>query len=1324
MKSRLLAIAAILSTVIATAPAPAQVEPPPTLAELEGEWIATYWDSDIGGVEGLARIDAAGTAEVVYDDPASGRSVRLQSTSLRLDGGRLVIEFSGQPATTGAKDGTTAPDVAYVIGQPAEEFTVRWGENSATMALKPLAETDRNRITVEFAVDDARLSGHWRYRSHPFIGRAADGHGRDGQVEEDEAGVTWTTGLESWRRPQPVVYGVIPLEDQLALEFFSDGTSAPHYGYPFGPKRTVTGRTRTLFVFGKDLPRDHGRRIAIEAVDGGIAYEELARRSDADRAEIYAALFAEGWKKLEERLPADADGSAVLDGLDAIIVRARLSKAAVPGLNTFRVDGQEVAWLLQFGDNLAQLRIVRPIGRTGQAFEQTGFVFPGEFVRIEVETTHQLPADSIPVLVGVDGAPLLLGDGKGIPAGRDPDNPRIYQTDYIYLDPGLSAGQAVDYRAGLGFHAVPVRQGSRLTALLGEQGLISIPPTIGQATVFETPGDTGVGGNWETWLEASAACADAPEAGVPIDRAHAATIAEYLLSETFTRSVGLETRISVGQHAAMLLLRDTFVRLLERNRAQFGRLGTDEEMLAFRRHLEPLVRQGGTPLAKIKVASLDGVGETEFIWTFEKSILAKLHDRRIDEVEAWAIAATRQALERYRAAMADAIARAQDIETCDVEELLKLTGSGFEPVARIAKSKLMMQQAGVWAPAHRPRAWVDTVALLGDQLDIQERVGDEDTEMVVMSVGLASIPVAVVGGAYGYMGAVIATFVIDIFDVAYGTYKELDQKWAQDREVQFATGAADVLGIARLEEAEARQLSWSQVFVRLGFIVGPAATGMIFDVPDLFKGFEAALHLRKADRGRQAIMSLNAIPPARAGAAPALEAGRAIEAAIDQAAQDAASLPFAASPARRQLAELVQETPATARTVDAPPAAAGGAADGSRPLRINFDDLPDVAENVAEDIAAHLDTIGTASRRSQLDAGTLLGASELDDFAGFSVTPPWERHFRPDDLAELNRHWELRADIRRLMDDAPERLAALLNEGGQRSRRAWEVLRSEPGLDIAQFERRVDSLVRRFEGPHPVHGADYYRQAAPDNGDVTRSLREEGWRAKRSNTNRGELVQLGLDIRDPSGRIGGVRRGYDPDTGTFDMWYAFADLGRMHAAQPGRIDSMIRGGALPFPLGQSGTPAIQFFNMRIMNALGIPYGSANGIRIAKMNHIVNARTVTQLGWFKATYYPTVAWKDIPGDELSAFLQLTHSGRYGAESLGVAGYRVKRAKLVFNKTAKENLGEYRRYFEDGRRPNEPPPLPEDTFDAFMSRHELSSNSPVDGWFDIVFDVEPW
>ncbi len=1315
---------------------PALADPPAvTWDALQGPWKTYYIDAELGGVPGEAKVDGQ-TVTLTLTDPRDGVEVDAPVRSASIEGGELVLELGGPGIQPDRETGEGYPEQTILLPAPEPgEIRLTGGTEDLAIEVEPVGETDTDRVEVRLKlVSDTAMAGRWRYRANPFIARDVNGEGRDGFLEEDGDGTWWVTGGEAWRRPVPQVYGAVPVQDQLAKEMFSDGTSMAWYAYPFHEDAADSGRLRTLFVFGKDLPKDWSQpRAELDSGSPGVTYVEIARLSDFKSAESRRADyrpevaerdremddFTRGREIVKKRL--DEAAAANVDELDAVILRATLDEDVVPGWQTFTYAGSEAAWLLQFGDNTATLRIVRKVDRQSDRHEPTGILYAGETFRIEIETKFALPVDSIPVIAAAVPAGakfddwskggVLMGDGDGIAAIRSAENRRIYRTEFIRTDPRVPRDKAVEAGGGSARHLLHGSQGTRVFAMISSPGTVSIPPPMAQATVFMTAGDTAVGGDWKRWLADAAACAGIENTDrIATERAEAETISEFLINSGVSRFPipgWFDSKVSVGQHAGMLLMRDTFVRQLERNRAGMARLETDEEILAFRRAMEPIVRQEQTPLTRIEVTDIDG-GKTTFDWTFEKAIIGDVHDKRIDEVERWAIQATREALRTYTDLMYETARETREIDPCDVEALLKLTGYEFEAVAALAKAKLMTPAAAplYWAPDYRARAHVDNVALVADSVEIGEKLGEEDRREALLAVAVATIPVAIVGGMAGSSAAIIASFAVDVIDVAVASYSEISEKIGRDAAYDFALAAADVTGMRRLERAEERQRSWAAVVGALFPTVTFATIGAVIDVPDLYKAFREGLYITKAARGRRAMMEALEIEPAAAGApARAEQVAQELEESLERSrvAQAAGDAP---------------ETP-TPLTGSSPDIDAGL----SSPARgVRFDELPDAFADSADDIFRYLDDMDSSDILSQLDEA-LVESAERAAKGGDETTAAGGEALSPASRDLVDRLIARgRADVLDLMEEAGTRIAKLLDDADpDRARYAREVLESDPGLDAAKFEAAVETLYKRR--PRSL-GEDFYAQADPANRELGMALEDAGWRF--------DLDIDGVDgnykIFDPDRRHAEVTRSFDPATGTFKMSYAVAEvkprptgpvIDGLYEVNPGFVRGKIDD-VLPVPNAGSGVPTIQYFTMRLMQKLGVKFGATGdgAIRKAVMSSIANVRTITTLEYLRKLHYPNLPLEDVPAEEMSRWLMMSHSVRYAEGVLAGAGYKVTGANLKFGLSSFSAPTPY------------PISLWEDFFDAraetlieFLARHGMTPDSRAVGNFSIELAVEP-
>lgn len=1300
---------------------------------LQGSWKIFYLDDDLRGVAGEAKVDGQ-SVTITLEDPAKGLQAPQTALSAAIAGDELVLTFFGVSPVQERKTGANFPDETISVGVPdVTSITIKGGTEEISAPIAPMPETDKEYVEVRLKpTSETALVGQWRYRVHPFIGRAEDGYGRAGGLERDEDGVWWASGREVWQRHEPKVFGVVPIQDQLAKEMFSDGTNLPYYSYPFRPGGEDLGKMRTLFVFGQDLPRDWSRSIEIEGGSPGVTYSEIARLSDYESREAaregYRREVAEddhnmddfvrGRKIVKDRL--DESKAANVNELDAVILRATIDDKVVPGWQTFKYGGSEAAWLLQFGDNTGTIRIVRKVERLGDRHEPTGILYTGEIFRIEVETKFKLPVDQIPVVVAsiAPGASLaagnkkgmLIGDGEGIPAIRSAENPRIYRTEFIRNDPRVTTDRSIEAgEGGAKTHIVHGSQGARVFAMISSPGIISIPPSMTQATIFNTSADTAVGGNWNKWLASAAACAGVENADrVITERSEAATISEWLINSGRSRFPipgSFESKVTVAQHAAMMLMRDTFARQLDRNRTGFSRIESDEEILAFRRAMEPIILQGQSPLTRVEVAGIDGQ-PTTFDWSFHESIIGDVHDKRTSDVEKWALRATREALRKYTDLMFQTAKDAREIDECDVEDLLKLTGHDFDAVAALAKTKLMVPAAKplYWAPDYRARGHVDTVKFAADTVRIGEQLGEADRREAALAVAVATVPVAIVGGFAGSSAAIVATFAVDVIDVGGSTYAEISSKLGRDAEYDFAFAAADVIGMQRLETAESRQRGWASVFGQLFPTLAFASIGILVDVPDIYRAFGEGLRMTRVARGRRALTEGLEIEQA-AAAAP--RRAQAVAEELEETLE------------RARLAQAAGEAPAAPPNLrGSDPEIDAGLAPPARGVR--FDELPDALTDSADDIFSYLDDLASSGVLSRLDDAVLEGAEGTgrrsdDAFA-------WEAGLSAESRALTDRLIaRARTDVLDLMEEAGGRIARLLdNADPDKARYAREVLESEPGLSPEAFEKAVETLYKRR--PREI-GEDFFKQADPADRQIGEALEQAGWRSQLEI----DGTDGGYKIYDPDRRAGEIVRSFDPSDGTFKMSYAKAEMtprprGPVIDGQFEVTPGFVRGkidDILPVPNAGRGVPTIQYFTMRLMHKLGVQYGTegVGAIRKTVMSGIANVRTITTLEYLRKLHMPNTPLADVPAEELSRWIMMTHSARYAEGVLAGAGYKVQKASVKIGTSS--------------RNARHPISLWSDFFDArsetlvqFLARHGFTEDTRMVGMFNIELEVVPF
>lgn len=843
---------------------------------LGGDWNVAYVDQALGVVSGVATISPREDyASVTLVDPRSGQAFTLTTRSFSRQGDEVTLELEGTGPAVRPEDGLGYPGEAVLLSRQAEQLTVRGAGAEARVAVRAPPQTDVERVTLYLRLDaGGNLSGRWEYRVDPFLERDETGHGRKGLVVEGDDGVWRARGAETWSRPRPVIYGAVPVENQMALTRFSDATFAVDYPYPFRRLDRLEGsENRLLFVFGRDLPKQAGERIDLVGETPGINYVRRAVMSDLSRPGHPTLAFQvkDAKEKLKAILPEHAR-TQVAD-LDWVLIGARIGADAVPGYHSFTLNGQPVSWLLQFGDNTAEVRIVRwhrpPIDQRDALsipWESTTHLFEGEHIWVEVQTAQALPVVQFPILLGRNGEVAQDQSGRHLLVRRTPDNPRLYRSGPISLDRALPGGTfrlATDGKS----HRIGVAAGDLLFAIAGRPGLFSVEPQPAQAVVYRTPADAKVRGRWEDYMAAAATC---HSIGAFSDTSAIGDLTNFTLNTGTSRFPipgWFHTKAKLGHHAAMLALRDQFLEMMEGSRAFFAGLKGDTALQAFRDQIEARVRSGLSPFAQLEVTGPNG-NMVGFLRTYDDWNLARA-ETHVPSAEArWALAATREALDSYQRKMAAVIAEARAIDACDVDGLLQLTGDGFEPVAAAARTKFMRRTTteatqsgrGFWEPHHRARAWLGNVALLASELRIKEHLSKAALQETLMAIGAAStivgvaaLPVAIVPSLSSELsGIVTAVFVAnslwDIADVGAAAYGTLAEKIRNDRRYALALATAEVLGMNRVEAARRQQLSWVSALTQIGIDTAPSLVGVAADVPEAFQAFQSSRRLALASR--------------------------------------------------------------------------------------------------------------------------------------------------------------------------------------------------------------------------------------------------------------------------------------------------------------------------------------------------------------------------------------------------------------------------------------------------------------------------------------------
>lgn len=811
----------------------------PATVSLDGRWQTYYEDLNLGRVPGTVEVDEiAETVRVVYRHPVDDREYTLVSTGYARSGATLSLEMEGESPVLWRNDGHGYPQHPLIVPESMRELEARSGGNTLRIAIAERKPADLHRVSLEMeVVASDTLLGSWSYVADPFTGRARDGGGRVGNFSIAEDGTGRQQGTEAWSRPEPIVDLTFVLPDQLSYAGgFSDLPNFPHRFQ--GNDRRRDDDYRTLVVVGRNLPQSPRYPARFVSESEGVSYSFVRYGGRMERDAHGNDELSRAEEKLLSLLP-EGTPRELLDDLDFVIVRADLVPGVKPGIQSFTMNGLASSWKLEFGDNRATVRFVRAVrptsaGMDGRAFEATRDAFIPEAVQLEVVTALDLDEETLWVMPGHNGAVMRLGpEGARIPAHRT-DRRRTYRTDPLHLvnvgsEAAASVGQAPTPATTLppaptspAYHVIPVAPGDLLTASLADEtGLVSISPTVARLALHRSTADPGVETQWKAYLAEAARCS-----GIELENFTAMNhqeVHQFNERRLFFWDT-LSTTVQLGDYAALILMRKTFLDLMQDRYDQYAQERSDEEIVAFRRGLEPQIVEYAHALGDVWVTGQGGERMT-FSETYETDNAGNRYRHGRPDVPPWVIAATREALatyaERIKAAR-DVAVKIDHCDTDDIDGLLELTGTGFEAIRLMLFPRLVLlgdstlpgERNPTWLPDYDARFRVWRIAQLAQQVSTYEALSEEDTDLILMAVDIALVPVAVWGGVAG----MVASFVIEVAQIGSEAYDIGSAYVSSERELAFARGAVEALGHARLRQAEAEAVSLFQTVTALGFM--------------------------------------------------------------------------------------------------------------------------------------------------------------------------------------------------------------------------------------------------------------------------------------------------------------------------------------------------------------------------------------------------------------------------------------------------------------------------------------------------------------------------
>lgn len=870
------------------------------------KWSVTYWDGLAGEVKGTAFVNwGDSTARVVLRDPQTNSEKTLVASELKATADDISMTLGGEGLTS---ERVTAPPnqgASELAAGEGEKVQIEGGigENQFGVKAKVRADSNITRVALHRGAYGV-LTGEWSYYADPITQRNSQGIGRVGwfrllnrdEIEQlhDVFGpinggfVGQQSGREQWW-PIPLELATVEVvENQLVSDVHGPTFPAPtHEENPYAPYwddktrtkwQSETARRRTLFVVGRNFPTSEEKYLGPIFVDGVREFKLIARSKDPSLSQELKQKFELGWSQALANSPKDK--RPINREMDAALFEITLNDDVLAGPKKFNWNGEEKEWLLQFGNNRAEARFVRPL-REVQGEDSTSvneleaaqaFYLP-ERVAVEVQTRVDLPFDHLQVRVGTNRS----NDAVKILSARR-ISPGLYRTDFFYIGPA-SGG-------------IAAKEGDSLIAAVDQRDLLDnhdfqfVGGVCTKARLLLTPGAREPGKLGGLWKEALLQAAKlAGKENLPLDQ----------LPKTPAEEVS-NINVTVGDHAAMLLLREVFVEKMKAQLDWLDGLRTDQDLEKFRDWVEPFlsgdshayyaqpqspyaavkypswlsfmpdsdkndalkkvddlnetlggiglalksipalmyaaaggdaqkIRWGrGSAFAQIEVTGPDGAA-APFYEAFDqyKNPFEKIFGDNVVARRKWQLDATKEAIGKYREVVNEAKKNAEGILPSDRKELLKLTGIGFSAVIHDLLPRLMRldetakPRGLIWVPDRDARSAVCNLATTQQAVLAQRELSDIKYQYALLAAySVLSVPAMVSDAAVASVVSLAGNFLL--WEIT--SLESLVETYKGRQDVQFEFGYAIVVGPERLAEAELRKSEW---FSTLASIVANGA---------------------------------------------------------------------------------------------------------------------------------------------------------------------------------------------------------------------------------------------------------------------------------------------------------------------------------------------------------------------------------------------------------------------------------------------------------------------------------------------------------------------
>lgn len=528
-----------------------------------------------------------------------------------------------------------------------------------------------------------------------------------------------------------------------------------------------------------------------------------------------------------------------MQGQQVAVFAYHIPQGSPAAIRTFSARSTKASWFHR-GNVVADLRFCRDIGPS-QRIGIDRLLVHDRF-RVEIRLADALPEkdtplqtfDTIDFQLAANGQPISVDEQNVFQAYRDPDDPTLYLSSPFFLSKGDGSSRARE-----GETTLTLPRGTSIVAR-PLTGAPVVPRKLATAQVILTPADAAA--QWRLAVYKAAKAKDLPIPASVRDLRRK-EIEEIEKKSFFVGgSSPRQTKVYFADLAALIFLRDLFIHELTAARQPlqilFDSSANQPDLLhAWREALRPAMTRPGNPIGSLEVSAKVGRGNNQRTETFPFAKLYNLDWLRrntpLYRKRAWRDDLTRQALQKYLAAIDATIEKAKATNDDEVEDLLRLTALGFQPLVKTAVGRIMdlaeetyrdpvtgaNRQGFVWKFNRNAERAIAGIPTLAAKVFADEELVNLETEVqLAMCLGAACGPMT--------FGHRLIQVYVSAMLVQAEWWDRLPRALISRAEADFARGAAPVLGGGRFELTGPRHTPvWQIALGFAGAYLGLGADG-------------------------------------------------------------------------------------------------------------------------------------------------------------------------------------------------------------------------------------------------------------------------------------------------------------------------------------------------------------------------------------------------------------------------------------------------------------------------------------------------------------------